>query len=76
MYGLPGPTEENTPTSRFENMHSFRTNQTLYTQSVVTYAQITKKFLRSHRYRAKATHKPILSANSDIQKLKKNYKPF
>jgi hypothetical protein len=39
MYVLQEP-YKNTPTSPFENIHSSSTNQTLYTEPGVTYAQM------------------------------------
>jgi hypothetical protein len=60
MHGLQRATEEDIATSSFEIIRSSPTNQTTYgTHSTRSNHQI--KFLRSHIYTAKATHKPTSS---------------
>jgi hypothetical protein len=79
MYGLQGPTKENTPTSPFKNIHSSRTNQTYpmhSTRSNISSKNQTK-FLHSHKYRAMAKYNPDSSANQRYARIKKVYeKPF
>jgi hypothetical protein len=78
LYGLQGPTKENTPTSPFETIHSSHTNQTLYTQPGVTYAQITKQNLYASTDLEQEPHiNQPHQQTSDIQDLKKyDEKPF
>jgi hypothetical protein len=59
MYGLQGPTKENILTPPFENIPSSHTNQrnpTHSTRSNICSNNQTK-FLHSHKYRTRATHK-------------------
>jgi hypothetical protein len=74
LYGLQGPTKENTPTSPFETTHSSCTKQTLHTRPGVTYAHITKQdsYAPTNIEQGQHINQPH-QQTSDIQKLKKIY---
>jgi hypothetical protein len=72
-YDLQGPTKENITTFPFEDMNSSRTNQNLYTQPGVSYAQVTKQEFHAPINIEQEPHiKQSHQQTSDMQKLKKN----
>jgi hypothetical protein len=79
MYSLEKAPKENIPVTPFETIHSSCTNQTYLIHSTSSnICSINKtKFICSHKYRARATHKPTLSANQRYTGIKKyDEKPF